>query len=158
MFTHVLVPFDGSVQSQHALNAALEMAKGDEPAHVTVLEVAPPMSFDDTTFEVAARMAGVPEVSEAAKDETRKNYAESQKHVIQDQIQEFFNSVLTTSTSRSSSRTAARTRSSPIMRKSRRSTALSWGGAVWAPSARHSAAFRLPCSGPSTCPSWSSNS
>ena len=72
MFTHVLVPFDGSVQSQHALNAALEMAKGDEPAHVTVLEVAPPMSFDDTTFEVAARMAGVPEVSEAAKDETRK--------------------------------------------------------------------------------------
>ena len=75
MFTHVLVPFDGSVQSQHALNAALEMAKGDEPAHVTVLEVAPPMSFDDTTFEVAARMAGVPEVSEAAKDETRKNYA-----------------------------------------------------------------------------------
>ena len=91
MFTHVLVPFDGSVQSQHALNAALEMAKGDEPAHVTVLEVAPPMSFDDTTFEVAARMAGVPEVSEAAKDETRKNYAESQKHVIQDQIQEFFN-------------------------------------------------------------------
>ena len=86
MFTHVLVPFDGSVQSQHALHAALEMAKGDEPAHVTVLEVAPPMSFDDTTFEVAARMAGVPEVSEAAKDE-------SQKHVIQDQIQEFFNSV-----------------------------------------------------------------
>ena len=93
MFAHVLVPFDGSVQSQHALHAALEMAKGDEPAHITVLEVAPPMSFDDTTFEVAARMAGVPEVSEAAKDETRKNYAESQKHVIQDQIQEFFNSV-----------------------------------------------------------------
>lgn len=51
------------------------------------------MSFDDTTFEVAARMAGVPEVSEAAKDETRKNYAESQKHVIQDQIQGFFSSV-----------------------------------------------------------------
>ena len=62
MYRNILVPFDGSEPSQRALKAALEMSSSSVPVVITVLKVAAPMNFDDSTFEVAARMAGVPKI------------------------------------------------------------------------------------------------
>ena len=59
MYTNIVVPFDKSEHAERALKAAVELGRGDGPAKVTVLNVTDMMDFDDATFEVAARMAGV---------------------------------------------------------------------------------------------------
>ena len=74
MYRNILVPFDGSEPSQRALKAALEMSSSSVPVVITVLKVAAPMNFDDSTFEVAARMAGVPKIDAEVLDATRVNY------------------------------------------------------------------------------------
>ncbi len=93
MFVNVLVPFDGSEPSHRAVAAALKLAKGNESAKITVLKVAPPMNFDDSTFEVAARMAGVPKIDKEILEATRSNYASESKKLIQGEIEKFFESV-----------------------------------------------------------------
>lgn len=93
MYRNILVPFDGSEPSQRALQAALQMSSADTPVVVTVLKVAAPMNFDDSTFEIAARMAGVPKIDAELLDATRSNYNNEHRKGIQDQIQKFFASV-----------------------------------------------------------------
>lgn len=93
MYKNILVPFDGSEPSQHALLAALDMSESDVPADVTVLKVAEPMNFDDSTFEIAARMAGVPKMDVSVLNATRDNFNNEHRKRVQDQIQHFFESV-----------------------------------------------------------------
>jgi nucleotide-binding universal stress UspA family protein len=93
MFKKVLVPFDESEHAQHALQMAFKLCEGDEPAKVIVLKVAPPMDFDDSTFEIAARMAGVPQVDKATLDEARANYMDAHKKEVQEKIEEYFSAI-----------------------------------------------------------------
>ncbi len=93
MYRNILVPFDGSDPSQRALKAAIEMSSSSVPVVITVLKVAAPMNFDDSTFEVAARMAGVPKIDAAVLSATRDNYNNEHRKSVQTQIQGFFASV-----------------------------------------------------------------
>lgn len=93
MYKNILVPFDGSEPSQHALLAAINMSEAETPVDITVLKVAEPMNFDDSTFEVAARMAGVPKVDVSVLDATRDNYNNEHRKKIQEQIQDFFEKI-----------------------------------------------------------------
>ena len=93
MYKNILVPFDGSEPSQRALAAALEMSDAADPVDVTVLKVADPMNFDDSTFEIAARMAGVPKIDPSLLDATRDNYNNEHRRNIEEQIEHFFESV-----------------------------------------------------------------
>ena len=135
MYRNILVPFDGSEPSQRALKAALEMSSSSVPVVITVLKVAAPMNFDDSTFEVAARMAGVPKIDAEVLDATRDNYNNEHRKGVQTQIQGFFASV----PDRSSSRTGVPRMSSAIMQTNMASIASQWAGAVSASSARRSA-------------------
>lgn len=93
MYKSILVPFDGSEPSQRALKAALEMCASSVPVDVTVLKVAEPMNFDDSTFEIAARMAGVPKIDVSVLNATRDNYNNEHRKKTQEQIENFFESV-----------------------------------------------------------------
>lgn len=93
MYKNILVPFDGSDPSQHALLAALNMSESDIPVDVTVLKVAEPMNFDDSTFEIAARMAGVPKMDVSVLNATRDNFNNEHRKRVQNQIEQFFEQV-----------------------------------------------------------------
>lgn len=93
MYRNILVPFDGSEPSQRALQAALDMSSANVPVLITVLKVAAPMNFDDSTFEVAARMAGVPNIDADILNATRDNFNNEHRKTVQNQIQGFFASV-----------------------------------------------------------------
>jgi nucleotide-binding universal stress UspA family protein len=93
MYKNILVPFDGSEPSQRALSAALSISESNMPVDVTVLKVAEPMNFDDSAFEVAARMAGIPKIDQAVLDATRDNYNNEHRKHIQEKIQSFFDNV-----------------------------------------------------------------
>lgn len=74
MFRRFLVPLDGSAHSYNALKAALELAKGHDQKKVTLLHVAPPMDADETTFEMAAWLAGVQAPDKTAADAAQQDY------------------------------------------------------------------------------------
>lgn len=59
MYKRVLVPFDSSEASRHALEAAIEMVGGIEDAVVTVLNVVEWHDYNAETFKIASRMSGV---------------------------------------------------------------------------------------------------
>lgn len=88
MYSKILVPYDNSEHAQHALLAAIEMAKCVPNATVTVLNVCDLMEFDDATFEVAARMAGVPRMSEDAARVARETYFSEHEKVVRKNIAE----------------------------------------------------------------------
>lgn len=93
MYKNILVPFDGSEPSQHALDAAITMSESKETVDITVLEVAEPMDFDDSAFEVAARMAGLPKVDRSLLDTTRDNYNNEMRKHVEEKIQDYFKNV-----------------------------------------------------------------
>ena len=59
MYKKVLVPFDSSEASRHALEAAVEMIRGVEGAAITVLNVVEWHDYNAETFKIASRMSGV---------------------------------------------------------------------------------------------------
>lgn len=93
MYRNILVPFDGSEPSQRAIQAAIDMSNANVPVLITVLKVAAPMNFEDSTFEVAARMAGVPKLDAEVISATRDNFNNEHRKAVQNQIQGFFASV-----------------------------------------------------------------
>lgn len=95
MYRNILVPFDGSEPSQRALQAAIDLADCNVAVTITVIKVAPPMNFDDTTFEVAARMAGVPKIDAKMISDTRDNYNNELRKDTETLIQGFFASLPT---------------------------------------------------------------
>lgn len=88
MYTNILVPYDKSEPARHALSAALDMAKGEEPARITVLNVTDVMDFDDVTFEVAARVAGIPPISDDDARKAREKYFQVHRDEITADIEE----------------------------------------------------------------------
>ncbi len=92
-FKNVLVPFDGSEQAQHAVDAALELAAGVDSAKVTVLHVAPEMDFDDTSFDVAAEMVGIPALDDKDKAQLKEKYQGVRRQQLHEKIEQFFESV-----------------------------------------------------------------
>ena len=86
MYTNILVPYDKSEHAKHALTAAFELARGDAPIRITVLNVTDMMDFDDATFEVAARMAGVPPISDEAARAARDSYFKEHRDEIVEDI------------------------------------------------------------------------
>ncbi len=93
MYYNILVPYDGSEHAQHALQAAFGVAGRDKPADVTVLNVTDEIEFDNSTFQVAARMAGVPAISEETAESVREKYFSEHRDHVEKQIEEFFESV-----------------------------------------------------------------
>ncbi len=83
MYKKVLVPYDDSESSQHALKEALTIVAGANDAHVTVLKVVEWHDYNAETFQIASRMSGISDdsvgidalsqiSSEADKEETRR--------------------------------------------------------------------------------------
>lgn len=94
MYNKILVPFDNSEHAQHALLAAVELAQSRDHAQVTVLNVTDLLEFDDATFEVAARMAGVPRISEESARAARENYYAEHEKAIREDIEQFMQEML----------------------------------------------------------------
>lgn len=88
MYKNILVPYDNSEHAQHALLAAIDLATCVENPSVTVLNVTDLLEFDDSTFEVAARMAGVPRISEESARAARDNYYAEHEKVVRSNIEE----------------------------------------------------------------------
>ena len=88
MYSKILVPFDKSEPAKHALSAALELAAASEHAEVTALYVTDHMDFDDATFVVAARMAGIPPISDEDARAARQRYFDAQKDEICEEVKE----------------------------------------------------------------------
>lgn len=59
MYKKLLVPFDDSEPSRHALANALAMVDGIDDAQVTVLKVVEWHDYNAETFKIASRMSGV---------------------------------------------------------------------------------------------------
>ena len=93
MYRKILVPYDNSEHAQHALLAAIDLAEGVDDVLVTVLNVTDLMDFDDTAFETAARMAGIPRMSDDAAQQARKSYYEEHERGIRKSIDEVLTEV-----------------------------------------------------------------
>lgn len=83
MFTHFLVPFDGSSSAYHAVNTAIEVGAG-ETIDVTILQVQRMNDNDITTFDVAAKLANLAAANSNAGDS---------KASTQSFIQDYFESL-----------------------------------------------------------------
>jgi nucleotide-binding universal stress UspA family protein len=59
MYKKILVPFDDSEPSKHALKSALELVSGVEGGEVCVLSVIEWHDYNVETFKIASRMSGV---------------------------------------------------------------------------------------------------
>ena len=59
MYKKILVPFDDSETSKHALQNALQLVDGVEGASITVLKVVEWHDYNAETFKIASRMSGV---------------------------------------------------------------------------------------------------
>lgn len=92
-FKNVLVPFDGSEQAQHAIEAALGICAGNAAAKVTVLHVAPVADFDDTSFDVAAEMVGIPALDDKDKAKFKEEYQGARRQQLHEKIERFFEDV-----------------------------------------------------------------
>ena len=59
MYKKLLVPYDNSESSRHALENAIDLANGIADARITVLNVVEWHDYNAETFTIAARMSGV---------------------------------------------------------------------------------------------------
>ena len=59
MYKKLLVPYDNSESSRHALENAIDLANGIADARITVLNVVEWHDYNAETFKIAARMSGV---------------------------------------------------------------------------------------------------
>ena len=87
MYTNILVPYDGSEHAQHALHAAAALAKEEADATLTILSVNDLPDYNDATFEVAARMAGVTDFDVETAKKNQENYVEEQKAELDREIE-----------------------------------------------------------------------
>ena len=88
MYKKILVPYDKSEPAQRALATAIDLVSGSEQASITALFVTDMMDFDDATFEIAARMAGIPPISDEDARVARQNYFNAQKDSICEEIKD----------------------------------------------------------------------
>lgn len=58
MYKKLLVPYDDSESSRHALQNALELASGVPDARITVLNVVEWHDYNAETFKIASRLSG----------------------------------------------------------------------------------------------------
>lgn len=93
MYDQILVPYDGSDSANRALATAIEMSTGDVPVSITVLQVTGMSDFDYSSFEVAARMAGLNAPDEKQIDALRENYASIHREQMREQVAEYFDSM-----------------------------------------------------------------
>ncbi|MBO4352721.1 MAG: universal stress protein [Eggerthellaceae bacterium] len=93
MYANILVPFDGSEGSLHALEAAVNLATGSEPVDITVLQVTGISDFDNSTFETAVRMAGLEPVDETQIEALRQSYAIAHNDQMKQRVAEYFESL-----------------------------------------------------------------
>ena len=87
MYTNILVPYDGSEPAQHALHAAAALAREERDAVVTVLTVTDLPDYNDATFEVAARMAGVTDFDVETARKNQESYVAEQKAELDREIE-----------------------------------------------------------------------
>lgn len=93
MYDKILVPYDGSSSANRALATAIEMSTGNEPVSITVLQVTGMGDFDYSSFEVAARMAGIIAPDEKQMNEVRENYLSVHRDQMREQVAEYFESI-----------------------------------------------------------------
>ena len=82
MYSNILVPYDKSEHAKHALQSALDLTADNPEANITVLYVAEIPEFDDPSFEIAARMAGVDKLSQEEASEMQKSFYDKQREGI----------------------------------------------------------------------------
>ena len=90
MYDQILVPYDGSDSANRALATAIEMSTGDVPVSITVLQVTGMSDFDYSSFEVAARMAGLTAPDEKQMNALRESYATVHREQMREQVAEYF--------------------------------------------------------------------
>ncbi len=88
MYTNILVPYDKSEHAQRALQAAAGLAAGEDNAKLLILNVTDLPDYNDASFEVAARMAGVKDFDVEAAKETRQGYVQEQKAQLSREIED----------------------------------------------------------------------
>lgn len=93
MYTNILVPFDGSEGSLHALETAIDLATNGKPVDITVLQVTGIADFDSTSFETAVRMAGLEPVNETQIEMLRQSYAIAHNDQMKQRVAEYFESL-----------------------------------------------------------------
>lgn len=71
VYKNILVAFDGSSASEHALSSAQEFVECGLAEKIIILSVGDPTDVDDYTFEIAARMANV-KITTETEDEVLK--------------------------------------------------------------------------------------
>lgn len=82
----ILVPFDMSKPSEHALTYACDLLKNEKDARITVLFVTPLPEFNDPTFEAASQMAGVAPITGEQQAAMEDKYLEKQKSRLVDAV------------------------------------------------------------------------
>ncbi len=82
----ILVPFDMSEPSQHALHYACELLKDTKDAKITILYVTPLPEFDDPTFEAASQMAGVAPITGEQQIKMEEKYLAKQKEKLIERV------------------------------------------------------------------------
>lgn len=87
MYSNFLVPFDGSASSFRAVQAAIDMGFTQAPINITVLTVRKMGDSDLTTYDVAARLAGL-----AASSDGRAQQ-DAQSGAGQAAVQEYFDAM-----------------------------------------------------------------
>lgn len=81
MYKSILVPFDNSMHAKNALEQAIMIAKSCD-ARVTAMTVADLPDFVDPGFTVAARMAGVAQMSDEQMVEVQRQFYIMQKEAL----------------------------------------------------------------------------
>lgn len=90
-YKNILVPYDCSEPAQRALTEAINLSAGlDVPVRVTALRVARSIKAEDSTFFVAAQMAGVTELDESKRHEWREHYINANRSELEEQVAQFF--------------------------------------------------------------------
>ena len=87
MYSNILIPYDKSDPAKRALKAATELAKSESKAKLTILNISDLPDYNDATFEIAARMAGVTDYDVNKAHEIQSGYIEEQKRNIKEEIE-----------------------------------------------------------------------
>ena len=90
MFENILVPYDGSESANKALSVAMQIGSESKPLNITVLQVIGMRELDQSTFEVALRMAGLTSEENEGLDELRSSYESAYKDKMRESVSDFF--------------------------------------------------------------------
>ena len=93
MYDNILVPYDGSEPAGRALAAAIELGTGSEPVNITVLQVINTDDIEQSSFEIAMKMAGLISEDSSELRMLRSGNSPEFKQQMQEKVAEYFDSL-----------------------------------------------------------------